>query len=108
MEKFNYHKARCIDIVNLQRESNTDKGIYGNRDANISREIMKPSLNTTVMEFITLIHTRELIYIDNVGTVIMGGGVEEKLVVDIQSVGDIQRYTNIKEYRGKLTVATRY
>ena len=60
------------------------------------------------MEFITLMHARELIYIDNVGTVIMGGGVEEKIVVDIQSVGDIQRYTNIKEYRGKLTVATRY
>ena len=108
MEKFNYHKARCIDILNLQRESNTDKGVYGNGDANISRELMKPSLNTTIMEFITLMHARELIYIDNVGTVIMGGGVEEKIVVDIQSVGDIQRYTNIKEYRGKLTVATRY
>ena len=67
---------------------------------------MKPSLNKTNMEFIYLLHTRELRDIYNVGTVIMGGGVQGNFVVVCQSVGDIQPPTNIKGCRGELTATT--
>ena len=73
LEKVNHHKTRCVDIVNLQRGANTYEEVYGNRETNIYRDLTKTSLNKTNMEFITLTQTRELIDIDNVGTVIMGG-----------------------------------
>ena len=73
----------CIDILNLHRGDNTEEGVYGNVEANISSDLMKPYLNQTNMEFITLIHTRELIEIYNVGTIIIGRGAEGNFVVVI-------------------------
>ena len=40
------------------------------------RKKRNPSLNKINVEFITLIHAKELRDMENVGTVIMGGGVE--------------------------------
>ena len=57
---------------------------------------MKPFLNKTNMEFINYMHTRELRDIYNVGTVIMGGGVEGNFVVVRQYFGDSKSPTNIK------------
>ena len=57
------------------------------------------------MDFITLMHTRELIVIYNIGNFIMGRGVEGKTFVVSQSVGDSQPSTNIKG--GYLTAVTR-
>ena len=83
LENSNHHKAMCIDILNLHRGDNTEEGVYGNVEANISSDLMKPYLNQTNMEFITLIHTRELIEIYNVGTIIIGRGAEGNFVVVI-------------------------
>ena len=58
------------------------------------------------MELINLMHTGELIDIDNVGTVIMGEGVRGNFFLVSQYVCDIQPSTNIKGCRGELTAAT--
>ena len=100
LEKVNRHKASCIGNVDLQRGANSEEGVYVNGEANISRDLKKPPPNNKNMEFINLMHTRELRDIDNVGTVIMVGGVEGKIVVGSQPVGYSQPYTNIKGCRG--------
>ena len=50
----------CTRNVNLKRGANAEDGISGNGDSIITRDLMKPSLNKTNMEFIYLLHTREL------------------------------------------------
>ena len=106
LENVNHHKTSCIDIANLQRGDNNNEGVYGNGEANITRDLTKPSLNKINMEFITSMHTRDLRDIENVGTVIMGGCVEGNSVVASQSAGDSQPSTNIKGCRGELTAVT--
>ena len=88
LENINYHKSRCIGILNLQRGANTKEGVYGEVEANIDRDLTNTSLGNTNMELIKLMHTRELRCIENFGTVIMGGGLEGNFFVISKSVGD--------------------